>query len=59
MEYIVNQIVGYTKENKLEVMQNHIDSIIAQLPENHWLFITWLMEYNIREDGLSFISLSG
>lgn len=59
MQYIVNQIVGYTKEDKLEVMQNHIDSIIAQLPESHWLFITWLMELNIREDGLSFISLSG
>ena len=33
MEYIVQQIVGYDKENKLEVMQSHIDSIIEQLPE--------------------------
>ena len=32
MEYIVQQIVGYDKDNKLEVMQGHIDHIIDQLP---------------------------
>lgn len=31
MEHIVNQILGYTKENKLEVMQNHIDTIISHI----------------------------
>lgn len=32
MEYIVQQIVGFDKENKLEVIQEHISSIIEQLP---------------------------
>jgi hypothetical protein len=32
MEYIVKQIVGYDKENKLQVMQDHIDGIMAHLP---------------------------
>ena len=32
MEYIVQQIVGYDKDNKLEVMQGHIDHTIDQLP---------------------------
>ena len=35
MEYIVQKIVGFDKEDKLEVMQNFIDSIIGQLPEGH------------------------
>jgi hypothetical protein len=28
MEYIANQIVGFTKEDKLEVMQSFVNSII-------------------------------
>lgn len=28
MEYIVQQVVGYTKEDKLQIMQTHIDSIV-------------------------------
>jgi hypothetical protein len=32
MEYIVNLVVGFTKEDKVAVMQNHIDSIIGQIP---------------------------
>ena len=31
MEYIVNAVVGYDKENKLEVMQGFVDSIIQQI----------------------------
>lgn len=31
MEHIANQIVGFNKENKLEVMQNHIDTIIGHI----------------------------
>lgn len=34
MEYIVQKVVGYDKENKLDVMRDHIDSIIAQIPEH-------------------------
>ena len=33
MEYIVKQVVGYDKDTKLDVMREHIDNIIAQLPE--------------------------
>jgi len=33
MEYIVKQVIGHDKGNKLDVMRNHIDNIIAQLPE--------------------------
>ena len=33
MEYIVQQVVGYDKDNKLDVMRDHIDNIIVQLPE--------------------------
>jgi hypothetical protein len=32
MEYLVKQLVGYTEEDKLEVMQAHIDSLVAQIP---------------------------
>ncbi len=32
MEYLVQQLVGFTKENKLDVMQSHIDMLIAQMP---------------------------
>jgi len=31
LEYIVKEIVGYTKENKLEVMRDHIDFLVHQL----------------------------
>lgn len=31
MEYLVQQLVGYTKENKLEAMQHHIDGLVSQL----------------------------
>ena len=31
MEYIVKEVVGYTKETKLEVMQSHIDYLVSQL----------------------------
>ena len=31
MEYIVKEIVGYTKENKLSVMQEHIDYLVSEL----------------------------
>ena len=34
MEYIVNAVLGYDKENKLEVMQGFVDSIIQQI--EHW-----------------------
>lgn len=32
MEYLVKQLVGYTEENKLDVMQAHIDSLVSQIP---------------------------
>jgi hypothetical protein len=31
MEYITSEVVGYTKENKLEIMQEHIDYLVNQL----------------------------
>jgi mannose/fructose/N-acetylgalactosamine-specific phosphotransferase system component IID len=34
LEHIVKEIVGYTKENKLEVMRQHVDQLIDQLPDN-------------------------
>jgi hypothetical protein len=32
MEYLVQQLVGFTEENKLSVMQDHIDSLVSQIP---------------------------
>lgn len=32
MEYIVEKLVGFTKEDKLSVMQSHIDMLMAQMP---------------------------
>ena len=31
IEYIVQQVVGYSKENKLAVMQEHMDYLVSQL----------------------------
>lgn len=31
MEYIVKEIVGYSKENKLAVMQDHLDLLVNEL----------------------------
>lgn len=31
IEYIIKEVVGYTKQNKLEVMQEHIDYLVGQL----------------------------
>jgi len=36
LEYIVKEIVGYTKENKLEVMRDHIDFLVHQLHDEVW-----------------------
>ena len=33
MEYLVKQLVGYGQQDKLNVMQGFIDSLIAQLPD--------------------------
>lgn len=32
MEYLVKQLVGYTEEDKLSVMQGHIDSLVSEIP---------------------------
>lgn len=34
MEYLVQQLVGYNEENKLEVMQGHIDALASHLPQD-------------------------
>ena len=34
MEYLVQQLVGYTEDDKLEVMQAHIDALAAHLPQD-------------------------
>lgn len=31
MEYIVREVVGYTKENKLHIMQEHMDFLVHQI----------------------------
>lgn len=31
MEYIVKEIVGYSKENKLAMMQDHLDLLVNEL----------------------------
>lgn len=33
MEYIVNAVVGYNQDNKLQVMQSFVDSIIQQIEQ--------------------------
>jgi DNA repair protein RadC len=32
LEYLVKQLIGFTEEDKLSVMQDHIDSLVASLP---------------------------
>lgn len=32
MEYLVKQLIGYTEEDKLSVMQAHIDSLVSEIP---------------------------
>jgi hypothetical protein len=31
IEYITKEVVGYTKEDKLQVMQDHVDYLVIQL----------------------------
>ncbi len=31
IEYITKEVVGYTKEDKLQVMQDHVDYLVNQL----------------------------
>ncbi len=37
IEYIVKEVVGYTEETKLKVMQEHVDFLVGQVEK--WLYV--------------------